>query len=334
MNRLRTVLFEVRPAVLICLIWRVGPRAIASSLAHVTVMQLALVCLAHGLAMVVDTLGWRYAFPRDTVPFGTLFAARTAGEAVNLLTALGSVGGEAVKAWLVRDRVAYAESVPSVIAAKAAGMVGQALFLVLGLVAASGTLMWHSPIGAAMPWVFGIELLAVAGFVAVQICGVIGRLGRLLSAVGFDRAETHVAHLDEALRRYYRNHWRRFLASTAFHVLGCVMSVVETALIIAFLGVSTSLVMATAVDAVGWAVRFATFFVPGSVGVIESANAAAFAALGFSASAGLGFSFVRRARQVVWIGLGIAILAVMRARRRAPDESADPSSARALARRS
>ena len=50
--------------------------------------------------MAVDTLGWRFAFPRDPAPFHRLYGARLAGEALNLVTALGSVGGEAVKAWL------------------------------------------------------------------------------------------------------------------------------------------------------------------------------------------------------------------------------------------
>jgi hypothetical protein len=58
-------------------------------------------------------------------------------------------------------------------------------------------------------------------------------------------------------------------------------------------------------------VRFATFFVPASLGTLEGANAAAFAAFGWTASAGLAFTLVRRARQAVWIGVGVAILFAM-----------------------
>lgn len=52
-------------------------------------------------------------------------------------------------------------------------------------------------------------------------------------------------------------------------------------------------------------------FVPASLRPLEGANAAAFPALGLAASAGLAFTLVRRARQLVWIGFGAAILVAM-----------------------
>jgi glycosyltransferase 2 family protein len=86
------------------------------------------------------------------------------------------------------------------------------------------------------------------------------------------------------------------------------------------LDVRVSLTTATIVEALGSAVRFATFLVPASLGPSEAANAATFTALGLGAGAGLAFSLVRRARQVVWIVIGIVVLLVMRgsARRPAP----------------
>lgn len=74
------------------------------------------------------------------------------------------------------------------------------------------------------------------------------------------------------------------------------------------LDVAASVTSATLVEALGSGVRFATFFVPAGLGTIESANAAAFAALGWAASDGLAFSLVRRGRQAVWVGLGLALL--------------------------
>jgi glycosyltransferase 2 family protein len=65
---------------------------------------------------------------------------------------------------------------------------------------------------------------------------------------------------------------------------------------------------ATVIEAVGSGVRFATFLVPGSLGVLEGANTGLFVALGLSASAGLAFSLVRRARQAVWIAIGLLLL--------------------------
>lgn len=316
MSRVRIALTIGGAALLAWLVWRFGPSAIADALTRITWWQLALIALAHGAALTLDTLGWRYAFPRNRVPFGTLLSARTAGEAVNLVSALASVGGEAVKAWLIRDDVSYQESVPSVIVAKTASVVAQALFLLAGIAVAWTLLDWRSRVMTGMLWLLVIEVLAVGGFLATQVSGLIARAGRLVRAVGLVGADDSVAQLDADLRSYYRTRWRRFVLSVGWHLAGCAMAVVETWLILWAIGVSTSGAIAVVVDSLGSGIRFATFLVPASLGALESGNAAAFAALGLGASAGLVFSLVRRARQAIWIGIGLVLLLVMRARAR------------------
>jgi uncharacterized membrane protein YbhN (UPF0104 family) len=100
-----------------------------------------------------------------------------------------------------------------------------------------------------------------------------------------------------------------------FHVLGWLLGALEAFVMLWALGIDASVLTATVIEALGSGVRFATFLVPASLGAFEGANAAAFGALGFGAGAGLAFSLVRRARQVVWVVLGLAIFLVMRARR-------------------
>jgi uncharacterized membrane protein YbhN (UPF0104 family) len=99
--------------------------------------------------------------------------------------------------------------------------------------------------------------------------------------------------------------------------MGWLLGAVEAIVMLWALGIDTSMVTATVVEALGSGVRFATFLVPASLGVFEGANAAAFGALGFGAGAGLAFSFVRRARQAVWVGVGLLfLLPELRRRRR------------------
>jgi uncharacterized membrane protein YbhN (UPF0104 family) len=87
---------------------------------------------------------------------------------------------------------------------------------------------------------------------------------------------------------------------------------VETFIMLWALGVDVPVLTATVIEALGSGVRFASFMVPASLGALEGANAAAFEALGYGASVGLAFSFVRRARQIVWVVIGLAVMAVMR----------------------
>jgi len=78
------------------------------------------------------------------------------------------------------------------------------------------------------------------------------------------------------------------------------------------LEIPVGVVTAIVIEAVGSGVRFASFLVPGSLGVLEGANTGVFDALRLGASAGLAFSLVRRARQGVWIGIGLIVLVVAR----------------------
>ena len=298
-------------AVIAWSIHHIGWAPVLEALARLTWWQVVLVCLPYAAIMAVDTLGWRFAFPGDAAPFCRLFGARLAGEALNLVTAVGSVGGEAVKAWLIRRDVAYAESVPSVVIAKTTITIAQALFLLIGVALAWTMPATDSRVITAMLWLLVVEVAAVAGFVAVQVVGVVGRAGRLLEWFGVVRRDDYAQQLDAALRDYYRRDWRRLALSTGFHLGGWLLGAVEAYLILFFLGISADLVTATVIEALGAGVRFATFLIPASLGAFESANAAAFEAMGLGAGAGLAFSFVRRARQIGWIGVGLLVLVSM-----------------------
>jgi uncharacterized membrane protein YbhN (UPF0104 family) len=135
----------------------------------------------------------------------------------------------------------------------------------------------------------------------------------LLSRFGMLESLTSAEQLDRALRHFYRREWRRLCLSVGFHLLGWLLGVLETWLILHVLQIPASLATAMLIETLGSGVRFATFFLPGSLGALEGANAGVFTALGLGASAGLGFSFVRRGRQVVWIGIGLVVLAATRA---------------------
>lgn len=312
MRAVKAVLFVLGVSLLGVLVYRVGAEPILETLSRLTWWQFGLVCVPYAVIMAADTLGWRFAFARDRAPFWRLYGARLAGEALNLVTAVGAVGGEAAKAWLVRRDVTYAESVPSVIIAKTTITMSQAVFLLIGLALAWLTLPVGGDVVQGMLWLLGVEVLALGGFVGVQVSGLVARGGRLLRMFGGLESTGYAESLDRALRHYYRTEWRRFGLSFGFHLVGWLLSALDALVVLWALGVSTSLTTATIVEALGSGVRFATFLVPASLGPLEAANAAAFAGLGLGAGVGLAFSLVRRARQVVWIVVGVAVLLMMR----------------------
>jgi glycosyltransferase 2 family protein len=312
MRALKIVFLVLGVALLGVLLYRVGADPILETLGRLAWWQFILVCLPYVAVTAVDTLGWRFAFARDRAPFGRLLGARLAGEALNVVTAVGSVGGEAAKAWLVRRDVAYEESVPSIIIAKTTITLAQALFLLIGLGVAWLTLPVTSEVLQGMLWLLLIEIVAVGGLLGAQVSGMVARGGRLLKLAGVIDDSARAETLDRTLRDYYRTRWRRLVLSLGFHFVGWVLGVVEAVVMLWALDVSASIATATVIEAVGSGVRFATFLVPASLGPFEAANAVVFGALGLGAGAGLAFSLVRRARQVVWIGIGIVVLVIMR----------------------
>ena len=312
MRALKATLLVLGVTLLAILVYRVGAEPIVETLGRLTWWQFALVCVPYAFITAADTAGWRFAFTRDRAPFWRLYGARLAGEALNLVTAVGAVGGEAAKAWLVRRDVSYEESVPSVVVAKTTITIAQALFLILGLALAWLVLPANPELIRAMLWLLLVELLAVAGFLGAQLSGLVARGGRWLKAFGAISDTGYAETLDRVLREYYRREPGRFALSTAFHLAGWGLGAVDVLIIVWALDLDVPVATATVIEALGSAVRFATFLVPASLGPAEAANAAVFAGLGYGAGAGLAFSFVRRARQVVWIVVGLVVLLGMR----------------------
>ena len=313
MRAFRSLSVAIGLAILAILVALVGKDETLAATARALGWQSLLVCLPFALIMAVDTLGWRYAFAYDRVPFLRLMAARVAGEAVNVMTAVAPVGGDAIKVWFLGSHVPYRESVASVIVAKTTITLSQTLFLLLG-VAVALALSVDARLVAVMLWLLLVELVGAGGFLFVQVTGLLGRGARRLARFGKLKAIASAENLDQTLQSFYRRQWRRFSLSMGFHLLGWLMGVLETWLFLQVLHVPASLATAVVIETLGSAVRFATFFMPGSLGALEGANAAAFAALGFGAQAGLAFSLLRRLRQVVWIGLGVLVLLVARGR--------------------
>jgi uncharacterized protein (TIRG00374 family) len=265
------------------------------------------------LVASLDTVGWRYAFAHDRVGLGRLFWVRTAGEAFNLITPTASMGGEAVKVWLLRGRAPVHESLPSVIVAKTTITLGQGALLLVGVALAWRLDGADSRLLVAMQGLLLLETLSLAIFVLLQTRGLLGWGGRLLLRSGFS-PERHavLGRADDRLARFYRDHPARFALSIGSHFAAWLLGAAETYLILLFLGEPVSWTTAVVIEAFGTGIRFATFFIPASVGAFEGGNVAIFVALGLSASLGVSFSLVRRLREAAWVALGLVAFALLR----------------------
>jgi len=80
------------------------------------------------------------------------------------------------------------------------------------------------------------------------------------------------------------------------------------------------------IEAFGAAAKFASFMIPASLGALEGAYVATFAALGLGGAMGLTYTLIRRLREAIWTAIGLVWLAALRGRPTLgdPDDAAEP----------
>jgi len=325
MRRVRAVLFVLGAALFIGVLIRIGPAAAASMFARLSWYLPLIIVFPHAVIVILEALGWRFAFRRNRVAFRALISAGLAGEAFNVTTPTASLGGEAVKAWLIRPYVPLTESLPAVIIAKTTVTIGQALYLLLGLVVGMTILPLESPLLQAMQWFLVLEVFGIGGFIAIQTLGVLGTGGRILRQLGL-LATADGAHalgrVDRALVHFYRKEPWRLALSIGCHFLGWAVGALEVYLIMWALGVHVSLATAVVIDTIASGISFAMFLVPARLGVLEAGEVAIFLALGLGAPVGLTVALTQRLREAAWTGIGF--LAVMSLRATGPEPAGAP----------
>ncbi len=312
---LRPLLVLAGLAVVGYLVAQIGPAAIWSSFVTLGWRLPLVLAFPYALAGLVDTIAWRLLLP-GPVPLGLVFRARLAGEAINLATPTMAVGGEPVKAFLLRPHVPLLDGLVSVIADKTTIVVGQIVFLAGGLLAARAALPPSSRLLPIMTGLLAVEIVAIRGFALVQASGGLGGggrvLGRIGARVGFggERYLQGLGDLDRALAALYRQGRRRLVASALVHAVAWASGGLEIYIVLGLLGTPIPLGTALIIESFAGGVKFASFMVPASLGALEGGYVAFFEAFGLAATSGLSFVLVRRLREMAWAGVGFLALGV------------------------
>ncbi|HXJ80368.1 MAG TPA: flippase-like domain-containing protein [Candidatus Methylomirabilis sp.] len=308
----RSLLVLAGILVIAYLVAHVGPDLIWDAFRTLSWRLLLVLVFPSSLAVVADTLGWRFTFPRAPHSFGRLVTVRMAGEAVNLVTT-GAVGGDLLKAYLLRPGVALREGLASVIADKTTSVVSQVLMLLVGVAIGAFLVPKSNTLLLTMTASLVIEVACVVAFVVVQLRGVVGGGGRLLARLRFPPSREHQAVLDgtdRILRSLYAEHSRGLLASLLCHLMGFALGTLEIYLVVRFLDVPISFPAAFAIGAFSTAVKFFTFMVPASLGALEGGYVAIFSAFGMGGAVALTYTLVRRLREILWVGAGFVVSSV------------------------
>jgi uncharacterized protein (TIRG00374 family) len=272
---------------------------------------IVLLLVPDAVVMALATLAWRCVLPERPGPFRRLFVVRLAGEALN--TGTLSVGGEPVKAYLLRPFVPFVDASAAQFVDKTSITVAQLLFLALALAVA--TLSFDVAHGFlwAMAGLLVIQMALVTGFILLQRAGIVRislRIARRLGVRGIESRLSPLIRLERTLVTAYRDRPSRVLSCVVFHLLGWVVGSLEIYLLLGWIGVDVSFSRALVIDAFGAGLKSMAFMVPGAIGALEGGYMLAFGALGVEGALGLSSMLIRRLRVMVWGVLGLLVLVI------------------------
>ncbi len=274
------------------------------------------IVLAFSIGFFADVASWLLMF--RSIVVNALWAWRLllvqlVGEALNVVTPFGSLGGEPFKALLLKRHydVSYREGTASLLLIQTVNSLAMAPFVLIGAVLISnrGVL---SPvlekallISALVITAFMLMVFAALHMRALAILQ--QRLGQSRWADRLGRGLQAMRDVEEHLFTFVRHTPGRFATSFVFAFVNWFCGAVEMFLIFWFLGHPISMADAWMVEATIVLVRAATFFVPGHLGVQDGAITLIGQALTGSSEIGLTVALLRRGRELVWTAIGLAI---------------------------
>jgi putative membrane protein len=276
-----------------------------------------LVLLPWALIACVDALGWRRTLPAAAaarVPFPSLVLVRMAGEAINSITPTAAVGGEPVKAHLLRGwGVPASDSLASIVIAKTALTVSQSLFIVLGVAALCVRWQWRE-LGIGL---VSVLLLATAAFTMALV-----RLQRrrpVTTAWGWARRlaprsrlvarfEPSAHAIDARLAYFYRMEPLAFWRASGWHLAGWLLGVSEVFFIMYMIGAPVSWLDALIIEALSQPIRAAAVVIPGGLGTQEWGGVALCRLIGMSEDEAATLWLLKRGRELVFDGAGLLYL--------------------------
>lgn len=300
------------------LLWHFHPQTIWADVSQIGLVGLAVILPFQICDHLLNALGWRFAFaPEDAgkVSLSMLVRVRVAGDGVNYLTPSGQIAGEFVRPALMGGVLTEQARNASVALAKFAQALGQAVFVIVGLLfvvlghmnVLDGRELVLSLCGALLV----VALISLAIFVTThQNADEEGFFWRF----GGPRVQA----LRGQMRGYMKTYPARFVLSTLGFTLGYAWGMLEVMLICRFMGLSVDPLQALAIETLSNIIDAAMFMVPAKVGTQEAGKTAIFKALGLPAAQGLAFGLIRHLREFVWASAGFTIYALGQRRRPSP----------------
>jgi glycosyltransferase 2 family protein len=284
---------------------------------------LVLVMVPTLVAMALDAIGWKAILRTlgHVVPLRRMVELRLSVEAIVLALPGGSVAGEAAKVGLLRQRagVPISAGAASLALTKLMLVGTDALYLlVIGIwLLASPHIPSSTPALFAFGGVVFTGVLTLVMWLLLRRSSIAGKFARGMSRLPVrflarwaDDRRAHFEELDTSARAHFAAPARTRLACVVPFALEWVVEGVETLIILRCLGVPIGLGETLALDGLGSLLRAVVFFVPAGLGIQDAFQVMLLGSLGVvdPIATGTAFIVIKRAKEILWIAIGLLLL--------------------------
>jgi Lysylphosphatidylglycerol synthase TM region len=305
---------------LVYLVFRAGPGAVWKQV-HTVGWGLALIIILGGFSQLIRTCAWRQTFMCDIrgLPWSRSFGTQLASDACGQLGLAGKLLGDAIRVSLLGSTVPLPSGISACAIDGGLHTLTAAVVTTLGIIAAlllaplSGRWRVHGLLLAAV-----LSALVVLAAVAVarrwQLMGnaakAIGRLRRLHHWVS--GKQSIIDSAEHNLLAFPREAPAAFWTILALDFLWHAMAVLEVYLVLRFMGARVAVVGAFALEGLTKVINLVGALNPGNIGTYEAGNMLIAKMFSVTGTAGLTLALCRRARTVVWAGIGAMCIIVMK----------------------
>lgn len=278
-----------------------------------------LVLALSAVRQIVRSLAWTKCFePPYRLAFRDAFAARVMGDALGNIIPLASVAvSEPSKAAFVRHRVPLMAGLSALAIENIFYSLSVVLFIFSGMAALLLSFTLPKPLRyAAFGSLVAIIVIAPLSYLIVRkrwrfLSGAFIWLHRRAGEPRWTgTASARVQTLEDRVYGFYDRNQRRFLAifalETCFHLAG----IAEIYVTLFFISetLAPTLLTAFILESVNRVINVAFKFVPLRTGVDEYGSGALAKVLGFTRASGVTLAIVRKARDIFWTTIGVALI--------------------------
>ena len=275
-----------------------------------------IILIIYGMVTWFDTIAWQKNFtPEETRQFSlwNLWCIRQIGEAYNTITPLGTLGGEPVKAQLLKERhgLPLKQGMVSQVIARTTFLMALVLFFIPGTFFILRSNMISEEMQLACLIGMAVFSVLILLFLMFQITGTLGILARWILSLPLGREIAvfldKLKLVDQGISLHYKHHTSRVIKSVLYAFLGWTIGLAELYVTLYFFGYKPNLIDLWVIEALAQLVRVGSFFIPLGIGTQEGGLLLIFTALGMPGDIGITVSFVRRIKELLWVGIGLTI---------------------------